>query len=76
MRGVFSQWKITTLKHLFLTDPASPKRGKPTTDDLLLIAYELGNSWKIFGQKLGLNESDLVQIVEDEQKLIERDFGK
>lgn len=65
-----------TLKDLFLTDPASPKRGKPTADDLLLIAYELGNSWKIFGEKLGLNESDLEQIGEDEQKLIERDFGK
>ena len=65
-------------KRLLLTDFASLKCGKPSTDDLLLIAYDLGflgSSWKMFGRALHLDKLQLGQIEEDEGKLIEKRYG-
>ena len=60
---------------MLLTDFASLKCGKPSTDDLLLIAYDLGSSWKMFGRVLNLDKPQLEQIEEDERKLIEKSYG-
>ena len=60
---------------MLLTEFASLKCGEPSTDDLLLIAYDLGSSWKMFGRALNLEEPQLEQIEEDERKLIEKSYG-
>ena len=60
---------------MLLTEFASLKCGEPSTDDLLLIAYDLGSSWKMFGRALNLDKPQLEQIEEDERKLIEKSYG-
>ena len=60
---------------MLLTDFASLKCSEPSTDDLLLIAYDLGASWKMFGRMLNLDKPQLEQIEEDERKLIEKSYG-
>lgn len=65
-------------KRLLFTDFASLKCGKPSTDDLLLIAYDLGflgPSWKMFGRALHLDKPLIGQIEGDEMKLIEKNYG-
>ena len=54
----------------------SPKSGKPSSDDLLLVAFELGTSWKMLGRALGLPEPVLEQIEEDEHNLFDKCFSK
>ena len=53
----------------------SLKCGTPTTDDLLLVACELGSSWKMLGRALDLPEHVLEQIEEDERKLFDKCYG-
>ena len=48
--------------------------GTPSTDDLLLLAFELGSSWKMLGRTLSLPEAVLEQIEEDNPKLDEKCF--
>jgi len=52
--------------------PLSLKGGTLTSDDLLLVAHELGTSWKMLGRALGLQPFTLDHIEEDERKLVER----
>ena len=49
--------------------------GTPSTDDLLLLAFELGSSWKMLGRTLSLPEAVLEQIEEDNPKLNEKCFS-
>lgn len=55
-----------------LQRPFPSKTGTPSTDDLLLLAFELGSSWKMLGRTLSLPEAVLEQIEEDNPKLIEK----
>ena len=52
------------------------KTGTPSSDDLLLVAHELGTSWKMLGRTLGLPEAVLEQIEEDKPKLFEKCYSK
>ena len=51
------------------------KTGTPSTDDLLLLAFELGSSWKMLGRALGLPEPVMEQTEVDSPKLFERCYG-
>ena len=53
----------------------SLKSGRPSSDDLLLLASELGTSWKRLGRVLGLPEHLLEQIEEDKRELFEKCYG-
>lgn len=53
----------------------SLKGGTLSSDDLLLVAHELGTSWEMLGRALGLQPSELVHIEEDERKLVEKCYG-
>ena len=54
----------------------SSKTGTPSTDvDLLLLAYELGTSWKMLGRALDLPKPVLEQIEEDKPDLFEKCYG-
>ena len=55
--------------------PLSLKRGMLSLDDLLLVAHELGTSWKMLGRALGLQPFKLDHIEEDERKLVEKCYG-
>ena len=48
-----------------LNQPSSSKTGTPTTDDLLLVAHELGTSWKMLGRTLKISEPELENIEAD-----------
>ncbi len=56
-------------------DQSSSKTGKPSTDDLLLLAFELGTSWKMLGRTLALPEPVLEQIEVDNRYLSEKCYG-
>ena len=56
-------------------DQQSCKTGTPSIDDLLLLAFELGTSWKMLGRALALPEPVLEQIEVDNPKLSERCYG-
>lgn len=51
------------------------KSGVPSSSDLLLVASELGKSWKMLGRVLCLSEPVLDQIEEDERHLTEKCYG-
>lgn len=53
----------------------SCKSGTPLSDDLLLLAFDLGTSWKRLGRVLGLPEPVLEQIEEDKRELFEKCYG-
>lgn len=55
--------------------PFSSKLGTPSTDDLLLLAFELGTSWKMLGRSLSLPEAVLEQIEVDNPNLYEKCYG-
>ena len=52
------------------------KSGVPSSSDLLLVASELGSSWKMLGRILFLPEPVLEQIEEDERHLTEKCYGE
>ncbi|XP_078371994.1 uncharacterized protein LOC144655584 isoform X1 [Oculina patagonica] len=58
-----------------LDQALSSKTGTPSTDDLLLLAFELGTSWKMLGRTLALPEPVLEQIEVDNSYLSERCYG-
>lgn len=51
------------------------KSGVPSSSDILLVASELGKSWKMLGRILCLPNPVLEQIEEDEHHLPERCYG-
>ena len=51
------------------------KSGVPSSSDILLVASELGKSWKMLGRILCLSEPVLDQIEEDEHQLTEKCYG-
>lgn len=55
-----------------LDQPQPRKSGSPSSDDLLLVASELGSSWKVLGRALHLPEPVLEQIEEDERTLSDK----
>lgn len=59
-----------------MDQPLSLKTGTPSKDDLLLVAHELGTSWKMLGRALGLPDAVLEQIEEDEHKLFEKCYSE
>ena len=58
-----------------LDQPLSLKPGTPSSDDLLLIAVELGPSWKMLGRALHLPENVLEEIEEDERRPFDKCYG-
>jgi len=54
--------------------PPSFKTGIPSTDNLLLVASELGDSWKMLGRVLEIPEHMLENIEADNPKQSERCF--
>ncbi|XP_068689636.1 uncharacterized protein [Montipora foliosa] len=58
-------------------DPSfSCKSGTPSRDDVLLIAHELGNSWKMLGRVLDVPDPVLEQIKEDSDQVSERCYSE
>ena len=52
------------------------KPGTLSQDDVLLIAHELGPSWKKVALALKVPYADINEIEESETKIFERCFGK
>lgn len=52
------------------------KPGTVSKDDILLIAYELGPSWKMFGRVLKVPDAVIDQIEEDYSNARERSYSK
>ncbi|XP_068718549.1 uncharacterized protein [Montipora capricornis] len=61
--------------HVDLDPNFSFKTGIPLSDDVLLIANELGSSWKMVGRALNVPDGVLEQIEEDEPKLFEKCYS-
>ncbi|XP_068719825.1 uncharacterized protein [Montipora capricornis] len=61
--------------HVALDPNFSFKTGTPSSDDVLLIANELGSSWKMVGRALNVPDGVLEQIGEDEPKLFEKCYS-
>ncbi|XP_068718194.1 uncharacterized protein [Montipora capricornis] len=61
--------------HVALDPNFSFKTGTPSSDDVLLIANELGSSWKMVGRALNVPDGVLEQIEEDEPKLFEKCYS-
>ena len=59
-----------------MDQPLSLKTGTPSKDDLLLVAHELGTSWKMLGRALDVSDAVLEQIEEDEPKLFEKCYSE
>ncbi|EDO47002.1 predicted protein [Nematostella vectensis] len=51
------------------------KSGRPTVDDMSLLAREVGSLWKRLGRALGLDEPELEQLEADKTQLYERCYG-
>ncbi|EDO26186.1 predicted protein [Nematostella vectensis] len=51
------------------------KSGRPTVDDMILLAREVGSLWKRLGRALGLDEPELEQLEADKTQLYERCYG-
>jgi len=63
---------VTSVAH---EQPSSSKTGTPSTDDLLLVAFELGASWKMLGRTLEIPDPVLQQIEADNPLLSERCYN-
>ena len=66
---------ISFITSIARDQPPLSKTGTPSTDDLLLVAFELGASWKMLGRILGVPEPVLEQIEADNPRLSERCFS-
>ncbi|XP_015747880.1 PREDICTED: uncharacterized protein LOC107327650 isoform X2 [Acropora digitifera] len=51
------------------------KTGIPSRDDILLIAHELGSSWKVVGRLLNASDAVIDQIEADESKIFDRCYS-
>ena len=52
------------------------KPGALSEDDVLLIAHELGPSWRMVGRVLNVPDADIDQIQADESTVSEKCYGK
>ena len=59
-----------------LDESVSFKPGTVSKDDVLLIAHELGPSWKMFGRVLKVSDAVIDQIEADESKVSEKCYRK
>ena len=59
-----------------LDESGSFNLGILSRDDFLLIAHELGSSWKMVGRVLNLPEAVINKIEADESKVDEKCYGK
>ena len=57
-------------------ESSSFKPGTLSGDDVLLIAYELGSSWKMVGRVLNVPDAVIDQIEGDECKVFDRCYSK
>ena len=57
-------------------ESSSFKPGTLSQDDVLLIAHELGLSWKMVGRRLKVPDAVIDQIEADESKVFERCYSK
>ena len=57
-------------------ESSSLKTGIPSRDDILLIAHELGSSWKMVGRVLNVSDAVIDQIEVDEFKVFDRCYSK
>ena len=57
-------------------ESVSFKPGTLSEDDILLIAHELGASWRMFGLVLNVPDAVIDQIEVDESKARERSYSK
>lgn len=56
---------VSVTTSIAVNQPSSSKTGTPSSDDLLLVAYELGASWKMLGRTLAIPEAVLEHIEAD-----------
>jgi len=63
---------ITSIAH---DQTSSSKTCTPSTDDLLLVAYELGASWKMLGRTLKIPDPVLEHIEADNPRQSERCYN-
>ena len=66
---------VSFITSIACDQPSSSKTGTPSTDDLLLIAFELGFSWKMLGRILKVPDPVLEQIEADNPHLSERCYS-
>ena len=59
-----------------LDESVSFKPGTLSEDDVLLIAHELGPSWKMFGRVLKVPDTVIDQIEADESKVSDKCYSK
>ena len=57
-------------------ESSSLETGIPSRDDVLLIAHELGSSWKMVGRLLNVPDAVIDQIEEDESEVYDRCYSK
>ena len=57
-------------------ESSSFETGMPSRDDILLIAYGLGASWKMVGRVLDVPDAVIDQIEVDESKVFDRSYSK
>ena len=50
------------------------KVGNPTTEELLLLAHDIGTKWKNLGRVLGIPDTDIEVIDEEQRKLIDKSY--
>ena len=57
-------------------ESSSFKPGIPSRDDVLLIAHEVGSSWKMVGRVLNVPDAVIDQIEADESKVLDKSYSK
>ena len=63
---------VSPITSIARNQPSSSKTGTPSNDDLLLLASELGASWKMLGRTLKIPDSVLENIEADNPRQSER----
>lgn len=66
---------VSVITSIAIDQPSSSKTGTPSTDDLLLVASELGASWKMLGRTLDIPEPLLEHIEADNPHLSGRCYS-
>ena len=59
-----------------LDESGSFNLGILSRDDVLLIAHELGSSWKMVGRVLNVPDAVINKIQSDEFEVVEKGYGK
>ena len=71
-------WQFSFLyhPHFIQGDDSHSKSASPSTEDLSLIAFEIGPEWRALGQALGLDDQEIQQIeLKNEGDLYEQSYA-